>query len=220
MAALFHRVLRMPIFYKILVANSAIVGLGAIAGTLLTIAFINRFPQQPSAWLIALFAGMGITISYFVNRWALQWALSPLERLQEAVDQVRSGIRGVEAPLATVSDEQLDQLVETFNQMVRENEQQALQMEQLPRRILQAQEDERTRVARELHDEAAQALTSLLVHLRLLERSYDPDEAQKHIVSLRELTAQALEEVRRVALDLHPSILDDLGLTGRARMAG
>lgn len=78
--------------------------------------------------------------------------------------------------------------------------------------ILQTQEEERYRLARELHDEAAQSLTSLLVRLRLLERAHNPEEAQQRVQELRELTARALEDVRRVALDLRPTILDDLGL--------
>ena len=68
------------------------------------------------------------------------------------------------------------------------------------------------RLACELHDEAAQSLTSLLVRLRLLERARNPEEAQQRVQELRELTARALEDVRRVALDLRPTILDDLGL--------
>jgi len=77
---------------------------------------------------------------------------------------------------------------------------------------VEPQEAERHRLARDLHDEAAQALTSLLVHLRLLERANTPEEAQSRVKELRVLTAQALEEVRRVSLDLRPTILDDLGL--------
>jgi signal transduction histidine kinase len=50
------------------------------------------------------------------------------------------------------------------------------------------------------------------VHLRLLERAHEPAEAQKRVQELRELTAHALEDVRRVELDLRPTILDDLGL--------
>jgi signal transduction histidine kinase len=64
-----------------------------------------------------------------------------------------------------------------------------------------------------LHDEAAQALTSLLVRLRLLERAGDPEAAREHLQELRALTAHALEDVRRIALELRPTILDDLGLT-------
>jgi two-component system sensor histidine kinase UhpB len=114
--------------------------------------------------------------------------------------------------LSDNSDERFDRLADTFNQMLAQLERDAEEMQQLSRQILQAQEDERYRLARELHDEAAQALTSLLVHLRLLERAHDPAEAQKRVQELRELTARALEDVRRVALDLRPTILDDLGL--------
>ena len=96
--------------------------------------------------------------------------------------------------------------------MLTQLEENARQMQQLSRQILQAQEAERLRLARELHDEAAQALTSLIVHLRLLERAKNPTEAQQMVVELRELTARALDDVRRVSLDLRPTILDDLGL--------
>jgi len=122
------------------------------------------------------------------------------------------GEGNVRVTLGSVSDEQFDRLTETFNRMLVEHERHTQQMQQLPRQILQAQEEERQRLARELHDEAAQALTSLLVHLRLLERAHQPEKAQQNVQKLRELTARALEDVRRVALDLRPTVLDDLGL--------
>ncbi|MEZ4718470.1 MAG: histidine kinase [Caldilineaceae bacterium] len=80
------------------------------------------------------------------------------------------------------------------------------------RRLLQAQEDERQRLARDLHDEAAQALTSLLVHLRLWNAPTTPEEAQQRVLELRELTFVCWTRPRHVALDLRPTILDDLGL--------
>lgn len=207
-----QRLLRIPLFYKILLANSAIVGLGAVAGTVITVWHVRRYPGDIHYELIIFFALAGLVISFFVNRWILQRALEPLGRLQEAVNQVREGQTNVRITLGSVSDEQFDRLAETFNRMLVEHERHTQQMQQLPRQILQAQEEERQRLARELHDEAAQALTSLLVHLRLLERAHEPEKAQQQVQKLRDLTAQALEEVRRVALDLRPTILDDLGL--------
>lgn len=114
---------------------------------------------------------------------------------------------------AALSDERFDRLAATFNQMLDTLEQDSHQLHELSQAILQAQEDERQRVARELHDEAAQALTSLLVRLRSLERAGDPEAAREHLQELRALTAHALEDVRRIALELRPTILDDLGLT-------
>ena len=170
------------------------------------------FPINLIFDLIIGFMIAGIAISFFVNRWVLRLALTPLDRLQAGVDAIRRGEDHVTVDPGPTSDERFDRLVDTFNRMVLQLEASRLSLRQLPRQILQAQEDERHRLARDLHDEAAQALTSLLVRLRLLERAQDPVEAQAHVQELRELTAQALEEVRRVALDLRPTILDDLGL--------
>jgi two-component system sensor histidine kinase UhpB len=207
-----RQLLRTPLFYKILLANIAIVGLGAVGGTMITIWHVTSFPDDIHYELIALFAGVGVAISFVVNQWVLRRALDPLDRLQVVVDEIRSGKTDVRVALGEISDERFDRLAGAFNQMLEQLAHDAHEMQQLSRQILQAQEDERYRLARELHDEAAQSLTSLLVHIRLLERANNPAEAQHHVQDLRELTARALEDVRRVALDLRPTILDDLGL--------
>ena len=79
-------------------------------------------------------------------------------------------------------------------------------------RVLAAQEEERRRIARELHDEAGQLLTSLLVGLRSLEDSTDMRAAKARGRRLREITAQAIDEIGRLAHGLHPAVLDDYGL--------
>lgn len=82
----------------------------------------------------------------------------------------------------------------------------------LLKEVLTAQEVERRRIARELHDETAQTLTSLLVGLRTIEESQDLGQALGAASALRGLVADALEGVKRVARGLRPSVLDDLGL--------
>ncbi len=79
-------------------------------------------------------------------------------------------------------------------------------------RTLSAQEEERRRIARELHDEAGQLLTSLLVGLRTLEGSRKLTDVKAQGQRLREITAQAIDEVGRLARGLHPTVLDDHGL--------
>ena len=204
--------LRIPLFYKILLANVFIVALGAAIGTGVTVWYVDTYPGRVYVPLIAVFVVCGLVVSFVVNNWVLKRALAPLDRLQTAVDEVRSGEQNVHVELGEVTDDRFDRLVDTFNQMLSELELSRQQMQQISRMILQAQEEERSRLARELHDEAAQSLTSLLVRLRLLERAHNPEDAQQRVQELRELTAQALEDVRRVALDLRPTILDDLGL--------
>jgi signal transduction histidine kinase len=83
---------------------------------------------------------------------------------------------------------------------------------QLLNKVVSAQEEERRRISRELHDETGQSLTSLLVQLKVLERAEDVEAMRQQARDLRALTAQTLEEVRRLSLDLRPAALDDLGL--------
>ena len=77
---------------------------------------------------------------------------------------------------------------------------------------LSAQEEERRRIARELHDEAGQLLTALLVGLRTLEDARKLADVKAQGQRLREITTQALDEVGRLARGLHPTVLDDHGL--------
>lgn len=82
----------------------------------------------------------------------------------------------------------------------------------LIRQAMTAQDDERRRIARELHDETGQSLTALLVGLRTIEESRTTVEAAELAQRLREIVAQTLNEVGRLSRGLHPSVLDDLGL--------
>jgi signal transduction histidine kinase len=80
------------------------------------------------------------------------------------------------------------------------------------RRVVQAQELERTRLARELHDETGQALTSILLGLKPLEDALGDHPAHAALGGLREQVVSALQDVRRLAVELRPAVLDDFGL--------
>ncbi|HEY6957528.1 MAG TPA: sensor histidine kinase [Candidatus Limnocylindria bacterium] len=82
----------------------------------------------------------------------------------------------------------------------------------LASRILSAQEAERVRVSRELHDDTGQALTLILVRLQLVENMTRDPEVRRELAELRELVVDTLDGVRRLAVQLGPSILEDLGL--------
>ncbi len=88
---------------------------------------------------------------------------------------------------------------------------------ELLEKLMTAHEDERRRIARELHDEAGQALTALIVNLELAAQEPSPDRIRSQLVRLRELSEQTLGEIRRLIYDLRPSILDDLGLAAALR---
>jgi signal transduction histidine kinase len=80
------------------------------------------------------------------------------------------------------------------------------------RRVVEAQELERARLARELHDETGQALASILLGLRSLEQSLESEPALARVAAVRELAVSTLHDVRRLAVELRPAALDDFGL--------
>jgi two-component system sensor histidine kinase UhpB len=208
----FRRLVRVPLLYKILGANAAIVVFGAVVGTAISLHHGALHPGAPHYDLMAIFALAGVAISLAVNFLVLRAVLRPLDYLQRAVDAVRAGRKEVRVARPGLSDEQFDHLADAFDQMLAALEEHAQRLHRLPGQILRAQEEERRRIARELHDEAAQSITSLLVRLRLLEQAQAPETTRQRIAELRELTTRALEDVRRIALELRPSMLDDLGL--------
>jgi len=78
--------------------------------------------------------------------------------------------------------------------------------------LLAAQEDERRRIAADLHDGLGQQLTTMLLRLKVIEEAAVPDTVRDNAAALREITSAALAETRRVARDTRPPVLDTLGL--------
>ncbi len=79
-------------------------------------------------------------------------------------------------------------------------------------RLMAVQEQERKRIALELHDQTGQPLTSLIITLGLLAKATSLEESKAHIQDLRSLASRILQDVHDLALELRPSVLDDLGL--------
>ena len=193
----------LPVFYRVLLANSAIIFVGATGGTWLATR-LNTFSYVP----LIIFVAVGWLVSIALNFVLLQFAFRPLLDLGKVMNRVQAGDRTMRAPL-TGTDPQADQLARTFNMMLEAideaNRQRAAQ-------IINAQEEERKRVARELHDETSQVLTSLLISLAILEESITAPEARERIAETRQLAHQTLRAIRSLSIDLRPSALDDLGL--------
>jgi PAS domain S-box-containing protein len=93
----------------------------------------------------------------------------------------------------------------------------AERLEGLSRRLIQAQETERRRVARELHDEIGQTLTALKLNLGALQETIDAEQHRAIVDESLALTEQTLQQARDLSLDLRPVLLDDLGLVPALR---
>lgn len=200
----FSKVLAIPLLYKVLLANSIVILIGSTLGTYLA----TRLQGNSRPVALVGFVVSGLLLSVGCNFVLLKLALFPLHRLRETMRQVQSGDLAHQA-LVTGQDPDADQLAIAFNTMLATlNDLSKTRASQ----ILSAQEQERKRIARELHDETSQVLTSLLISLALLEETVSTDAARTRISETRALAHQTLRAVRNLSIDLRPSALDDLGL--------
>lgn len=207
-----RRLLSIPLLWKVLLVNSLIVVLGAIAGTLITAEVARSRPDVPVAELLLVPALVGLGISVLLNLLALRAALAPLRRLQSTIDAVRGGDLQARVQPAALTDPEVERVGETLNGMLDELVAVHAELRALSAGIINAQEEERRRISRELHDDTAQALTSLLLYAKALEQGDAPPAVREALAELREEVARSLEGVRRLARELRPSALDDLGL--------
>nr|BBH95270.1 hypothetical protein KTA_34690 [Thermogemmatispora argillosa] len=205
---LLRPLLSLPIFYKVLIANSLIIFVGATGGTWLASHLNDSRQGLATPTSLIIFITVGWLVSVALNFLLLQIAFRPLMDLGKVMSRVQKGERSLRAPL-TGLDPQADQLAATFNVMLEAiDEASRLRSTQ----IINAQEQERKRIARELHDETSQMLTSLLISLAILEKSVTSPEARERIADTRNLAHQTLRAIRNLSIDLRPSALDDLGL--------
>ncbi len=205
--------LGLPLFLKVLVANCVVVLLGVGLGTWFTLTYVASPGGGDIRWsAIAVMLVVGFAGSVLINGFVLRLALQPLNALERTVDLVAAGDLNARAQRVLFRDPEVERLGETLNTMLDVLHEHRALLQKHSEQVLAAQEDERKRIARELHDETAQALTTLLIRLKILEKARTAPEMRGQIDELRELTADTLEAVRKLAVELRPATLDDLGL--------
>lgn len=214
-----RKLLRVPLFYKILVANAAILGLVAGGGTWLAFR-LGAAGSGVSPWVLAAAAaGAGVLLSALFDAVVLRLALSPLSALERTAARIQSGAspESVRVPEQPLADRDLDRLICVFNDMVDSLARYRVRLRKLAVRALETAEGERRRVAGQLQEDTAQRLASLLIRLRLARTCEDTDERDRLLDELRDETAEALEAVRRVARGLRPPELDEIGVDRAVR---
>jgi two-component system sensor histidine kinase UhpB len=188
-------------FWRVFAANAAVV----TAGTLI-LAFapgpLHKHTQLVD--LVALF--IGLLVMLLVNGLLLRRLFRPLERLavrMETADVLsghgRSPVTG-SAEIATI-ERAYNSMLDRFESERREAGAYALK----------AQESERQRLARGLHDEVGQSMTAVLLQLQRLAATAAPEQREQ-LVEAQKVVSTSLDDVRRLARDLRPELLDHLGL--------
>jgi two-component system, NarL family, sensor histidine kinase UhpB len=192
-----------PLFRRVAALNAVVV-LGACAVTIVVLS-PRKLHSFAVSEAIVLVAALGAVV--VINLFLLRRALGPLEALTalaRRVDLTRPGQRVPVGPYRSEASE----LATTFNEMLARLES---ERRDATRRVLAAQEDERLRIAQELHDEVGQTLTAVLLQLGRSARRADP-ELEAELLETQETARASLEDVRRISRELRPEALDDLGL--------
>ena len=198
----------MSLFTRVLLANAVVL---AIATLLLLFSPIEISYPVTDTQAVILIAGF--VASVILNMLLLREVIAPLRRLTATMRSVeplqpgrRLAIRGTDTDVAA--------LTEAFNDMLDRLES---ERRESGRQALLAQEAERQRIARELHDEVGQVLTGVVLELEhASQRSGEADAA--HLAAAREAVRRSLDDVRRIARDLRPDTLEELGL--RSALSG
>jgi signal transduction histidine kinase len=182
-----------------------------------------------------LWGGSTILISVIIANLVMgRLVIRRLERVADALASFGSGKRSLR--LTTGSSDEIGQLEVDFDEMgqriqAEEVENQALsedlrrqttQQQELLKRLITAQEDERKRVARELHDELGQSLSALALHSEVVGQFIhsDPERALEQLLLTRRLIDKTTQQMYELILALRPSVLDDLGLAAALRSLG
>lgn len=158
-------------------------------------------------------SAVGIAAAVF-----LTWVVTrPILALKESAQAVGQG--DFSRRVDPWAGDEIGDLALAFNSMTadlaqaeRERAEREKLRTQLLEKVIAAQEEERRRISRELHDETGQALTSLMVRMQTMKQQCPVPELQPQIEDLRQLVFQTLDDVHNLARELRPSILDDLGL--------
>jgi two-component system sensor histidine kinase UhpB len=192
---------RLSLYARVVIVNATVLVLATMF-LALTPAYVP-FPNTVTAGAVIV---LGVLVVTGANALLLRLTFTSLVGLMSAmrtIDLLRPGSR-----LQAAGSTEVRRVISTFNGMLDQLEQERLESN---RRTHLAREAERRRIGQELHDEIGQRLTGILLELqRTLDHS--PPETRAELSHTQELTRAALDEVGRIAWQMRPGILDDLGI--------
>jgi two-component system sensor histidine kinase UhpB len=192
--------------------TNALLLIAACALTVLVLA-PRKFSSVAVDEAIIIVVALGLVT--LINAVVVQRFLAPLHSLTALARQVDLGKPGQRIPDARPRSE-AGELAVTFNEMLERLE---LERQEATRRVLAAHESERLRIAQELHDEVGQTLTAVLLQLSRLEERL-PENLSAELGEAQDSARASLEDVRRIATDLRPEALKDLGLASALAALG
>jgi len=193
--------LSLPLYTKVCLINGAVF----VAGTTVLVVSPATVSPQATGGELAVLA-CGLVLIFAANALLLRGVLAPLDRLIQRMDRFNIGAPGERLPER--GDPVAASVARSFNALLSRLE---LERADGNARALAAQENERRRLAQELHDEVGQSLTVVLLSTK---RALDmgATDIENELTVVRDSARSSLNEVRRIVRGLRPGVLDDLGL--------
>lgn len=194
----------LPLLYRAAGINAVLV----VAAVAVTIAVLA--PGKVSSIALdeeVLVLVLAVVLVALANVYLLRRVVGPVQALTALVRQVDFSNLGQRMPGAA-RDSEAGELALTFNEMLSRLES---ERRESTGRVLRAQEGERLRIAQELHDQVGQELTVVLLGLERIS-SQAPPALGDEVITLQNAVRNSLDDVRRIAIELRPEALDDLGL--------
>lgn len=193
-----------PLLYRVAGINALLV-IAAVTLTILVLAPGKISVLALDGEVIVVLAAVALVV--IANVYLLRRVIGPVQALTEFARRVDYATLGRRLPPAEPTSE-AGELALTFNEMLERLE---LERRESTGRVLRAQEAERLRIAQELHDQVGQELTAVLLGLSRVSARV-PSCLEDDVLAVVDTVRDSLEDVRRIAIELRPEALDDLGL--------
>jgi len=199
-----ERALRVPLLGKLAGANLLIV----LAALLAVVA--ERRSLLPGTAVSIL--GLALGLSLLVNFALVYVALRPLTDLEATAARVSGGDLEARVPPSRLADRDMARVGSTLNTLLDHLTEDRERVRRLAAQVISAQDEERARVARELHDSTAQMLAAVMLQLGVAAKENTSPVLEERIGLMRDMVSEAIDEVRSLSHTIHPRVLDDLGL--------
>jgi len=202
-SAVIRRILRIPLVMKVMGANAIIVAMALVLVG-------GGLWGDDQGQLAVVFAAL--SVACVVNLLVVRLALSPVAELERISDRVSRGEFDARVTPSPVADRELLHLTVTVNSLLDSLAVERRRIQKLGALVISAQDTERARLARDLHDSIAQTLAAAGFQLSAASAGATDDDTRNILATTRAMIGKAMEEVRNISYSLHPRVAEDLGL--------
>ena len=195
-----QQLLTVPLLQKLVVAD-LIINIGAFV-------LVQRAPLAYAAEITVA----ALLATLVLNAALVIWALRPLKQLEVTAMRVTHGDLDARVPGSPLADRNIVRIGTALNDLLDAVTADRRRVRQLAAQVISAGDEERAHIARELHDSTAQSLSALEFMLTASLRDAAATPVHDRLRLMHEVTTEALAEVRALSHNVHPRVLDDLGL--------